>query len=172
MKSWSFYLSFIIPISVVVGYTLGGIFSFLTPFILFVLIPITDLLESTNNVDFTMGLNGIPQDNINFKIIPILYAIIQVTLVLWAAYIVGTQELTSPEMVGLTISVGSTTGAVGFTVAHELIHKSNIVQRTLGQAVLLVANYLHFYLEHRIGHHTNVCTPKDPSSARCGEFNN
>lgn len=165
MKVALFYLTFTVPASVVCGFLLGGVYTFLTPLLLFVLIPIIDLLDKKDYEKPAIS----DANNLNFRIIPILYAVLQIALVIGGGYIVGTQNLSTLEWIGFVSSVGISTGAIGFTAAHELIHKKNILEKSLGKSLLLVANYLHFYIEHRIGHHNNVCTPVDPSSARLGE---
>ena len=39
----------------------------------------------------------------------------------------------------------------------------------MAQALLLPSLYMHFYIEHNIGHHKHVATPEDPSTARYNE---
>jgi alkane 1-monooxygenase len=98
-----------------------------------------------------------------------LAAPVLVGLVIWASWVVTHRGLTPVELAGLLISVGICTGGLGITVAHELIHKASWFDRRLGQLLLLNVGYMHFYIEHLIGHHGRVATPEDPASARLGE---
>jgi alkane 1-monooxygenase len=43
MTVLAYYLIFLVPISVVMGYSLGGAFTFLTPIFVFGVIPVLDL---------------------------------------------------------------------------------------------------------------------------------
>ena len=61
------------------------------------------------------------------------------------------------------------TGAVGFAVAHEYVHRSHLWQRAMGVCLLVQLNYGHFRVEHVFGHHRNVATPEDPATARRNE---
>jgi alkane 1-monooxygenase len=90
-------------------------------------------------------------------------------LVLFAAWQVSQRAFEWWELAGLVLSVGVCSGGVGITVAHELIHKTNWLERSLGQLLLLHALYMHFTIEHLIGHHGRVATKDDPASARLGE---
>jgi alkane 1-monooxygenase len=78
-------------------------------------------------------------------------------------------EATLNTIIGTTISAGIITGSIGITVSHELIHKNNQFEQTLGKITLASIGYLHFYTEHLHGHHKRVSTPEDPASARYGE---
>ena len=66
-------------------------------------------------------------------------------------------------------STGFSTGILGITAAHELIHRKQKYFQWLGIWNLFLANYTHFFIEHRLGHHFKVGTPEDPATARYGE---
>eukprot|EP00924_Labyrinthula_sp_SR-Ha-C_P010693 snap_masked-scaffold_49-processed-gene-1.63-mRNA-1 protein AED:0.16 eAED:0.16 QI:0/-1/0/1/-1/1/1/0/510 len=57
-------------------------------------------------------------------------------------------------------------GAIGITIAHELVHKSSKLEKFLGNLLLCNVNYMHWGQEHLDGHHAHVATPKDPASAK------
>ena len=61
-------------------------------------------------------------------------------------------------------------GTFGINVAHELGHRKNKFEQTLAKISLLSSLYMHFFIEHNKGHHKNVATPNDPSSARYNEW--
>ena len=58
---------------------------------------------------------------------------------------------------------------LGFTLAHEFIHRHSNTERIAGYLLLLQNNYLHYGIEHIWGHHVYACTPEDPVTARMGE---
>jgi alkane 1-monooxygenase len=65
--------------------------------------------------------------------------------------------------------MGATMGGSNINVAHELLHKDNLVDKLTGMLTLSKCFYMHFVIEHVFGHHRNVATPKDPATARKGE---
>lgn len=73
------------------------------------------------------------------------------------------------DIAGRIGSMGMLCGVFGINVGHELGHRVNWSEQTLAQAALLTSLYMHFFIEHNKGHHKNVATPQDPSSARYNE---
>jgi alkane 1-monooxygenase len=77
--------------------------------------------------------------------------------------------LSGLELTGRIIAMGLLCGTFGINVGHELGHRKNLYERNLAKLLLLTSLYMHFYIEHNKGHHKNVSTHEDPSSARKGE---
>lgn len=73
------------------------------------------------------------------------------------------------EITGRIFSMGLLCGTFGINVAHELGHRIKRFEQILSKALLLTSLYMHFFIEHNKGHHKNVATPEDPSSARYNE---
>jgi alkane 1-monooxygenase len=73
------------------------------------------------------------------------------------------------EITGCIFSMGLLCGTFGINVAHELGHRVNKYEQVFAKALLLTSLYMHFFIEHNKGHHKNVATPEDPSSARYNE---
>jgi len=65
--------------------------------------------------------------------------------------------------------VGVITGAVGFIAAHELIHRTQTLDRAIGACMLTLCCYPCFFRAHIYGHHQTVGTADDPATARPGE---
>jgi alkane 1-monooxygenase len=66
--------------------------------------------------------------------------------------------------------MGLLCGVFGINVGHELGHRVNKTEQFLAKSLLLTSLYMHFFVEHNKGHHKNVATREDPSSARYGEM--
>ena len=73
------------------------------------------------------------------------------------------------EVTGRIFTMGLLCGTFGINVAHELGHRVNLYEQVFAKALLLTSLYMHFFIEHNKGHHKNVATPHDPSSARYNE---
>ena len=54
-------------------------------------------------------------------------------------------------------------------LAHELGHRQSWGEQFLSKLMLLTTLMMHFFIEHNRGHHKNVATFEDPSTARKGE---
>ncbi len=80
-----------------------------------------------------------------------------------------TETLAWWEIAGRIGSMGLLCGTFGINIGHELGHRVNHFEQGLAKASLLTSLYMHFFIEHNKGHHKNVATPMDPSSARYNE---
>jgi alkane 1-monooxygenase len=98
-----------------------------------------------------------------------LYALAQLIVLLGALYVAAEASLGWFGFMGLASGIGIMTGTGGITAAHELIHRRRRSERGLGLALLAMASYLHFRIQHVEGHHRYVGTDDDPVSARRGE---
>ena len=97
-----------------------------------------------------------------------LYIIVPLQYAALAFFLFSMQEegLTGWEKAGRIASMGLLCAAFGINVGHELGHRRLLYERNLAKVLLLTSLYMHFYIEHNKGHHKNVSTKEDPSSAR------
>jgi alkane 1-monooxygenase len=101
----------------------------------------------------------------------ILFAYVPLqTYILWVALgALGNPAWSRLDQLGLALSVGTMTGAIGITAAHELIHRRTAIEKEMGLWLLLQVSYLVFEIEHIRAHHRFVATPRDTSTAKKGE---
>lgn len=76
-------------------------------------------------------------------------------------------DLTS--LVGHITAMGVSCGSLAINIAHELGHRPNGMYQRLAQGLLVTTLYGQFFIDHNLGHHKNVATPEDASTARYGE---
>jgi len=169
MKAWKYTIAYLIPLTAVAGTLAGGIFTFLTPFTVFVLVPLLDMLVGTDSANPTADELTRLQNRLSFRLVLYLFVPVQLGLIMFGAAVFANGVLTLLERAGLVLSVGIVTGGVGITIAHELAHKKRRLDIYLGRALLMSVCYMHFEIEHNLGHHVRVATPDDPASARFGE---
>ncbi|MDC0074099.1 alkane 1-monooxygenase [Alphaproteobacteria bacterium] len=166
LRVFLYFISFSLPISVIIGLHVGGVFTFFTVFLGYVILPVFDLLIGRDEK------RGLQENSIKFapvlKIISWLALPVQIGVLLYCFWHISYYKLSAIEYVGLIISAGISSGAFGITVAHELIHQ-RYFERILSRLILFTVCYPHFCIEHVHGHHINVGTPKDPASARIGQ---
>lgn len=169
LKDLKYLMAYIVPFLTFIGLVNGGVWSFATVGFAFVIVPVLELLmpRSTGNYSdeevSNRGANGF-FDLLLYLNLPILYG----ALVLFGINSLG-GNYDLNEMIGLVLSMGILLGTSGINVGHELGHRDSQVEQFLAKMLLLPALYMHFYIEHNRGHHKNVATPEDPSSARYDE---
>ncbi len=169
MSVLPYYIAYVLPATVVLGVQLGGGFTFLTLFVVFCLVPLLDAVLGGDDRNPTPDEMAVLEARWSFRMVLYLYVPVQLGLIVWGASMVSKQHLSWLEIAGVTASVGIVAGGLGITIAHELAHKRTSLERSLGKLLLLSVSYMHFYIEHNIGHHTKVATPDDPATARFGE---
>jgi alkane 1-monooxygenase len=161
-----FWLAYLLPPVVIISIHNHGWFTAIPIATLFVLLPMTDWLS---------GVAPIPRSapdlafNKWFRAVTWLWVPVQVGLLAWLVRTVPMEQLGAFENIAAAVSVGATTGAIGITFAHELIHRRQGHERAMGNVLLASVTYPHFAIEHVKGHHRHVGTPRDPATARLGE---
>jgi alkane 1-monooxygenase len=160
-------IGFVLPPIIVCSVWLGGGWTFLPLVVVYGLLPLAD--RSPNPRNPTPETERDLGSNPRFRAITWVWVPVQAGLLGWVLVTAGSGRLSALEMVGLTLSTGITTGGMGITFAHELIHRPGRFERWLGQALLAMVWYMHFAIEHVHGHHRHVGTPRDPATARLGE---
>ncbi|MEZ4237887.1 MAG: alkane 1-monooxygenase [Myxococcota bacterium] len=90
-------------------------------------------------------------------------------LVVVAAALATVPHRPAWESVLLLAGVGVMTGAGGITIAHELVHRTTRGDRALAEILMTTVSYPWWLVEHVLGHHRWVGTPRDPATARLGE---
>ena len=162
-------LGFLLPFAIAAGVRLGGAWTFLPVALLLLALPAIDALSGLNVANAGDEARDLA-DNPAFRAITWAWTIVQPLLLWWTLRQVATGTLSPIELTGLALSVGLTTGAVGVTFAHELVHRPGRFERALGEILVATTSYTHFCIEHVYGHHRFVGTPRDPATARFGEW--
>ncbi|MBQ0897763.1 alkane 1-monooxygenase [Micromonospora sp. U56] len=147
----------------------GGAWAWwLTPVVVFGLIPVVDLLIGDDRRN--PPEEAVPRLSadgyyrwLTYLYLPTQYAALVLCCAVWAR-----GDLSWLAAAGLVASVGVVNG-IAINTAHELGHKRETAERWLSKVALAPTGYGHFYVEHNRGHHTRVATPEDPASSRLGE---
>lgn len=141
---------------------------FFAPFFVYGVIPVADYLVGTDSSNAPDSVLEALEDDPYYRWCTYLFVPAQYIVIVWAAWLVGSDELGWVALAGLTWSVGILSG-VGINTAHELGHKRPEHEKRLAKIALAPVAYGHFFVEHNKGHHRRVATPEDPASARMGE---
>lgn len=147
----------------------GTLGLFITPLFIFVLIPLADAALGRDR------RNPAPDAEAALLARPAYRALVwatlpvQLALVLSAAYLASHRPLGGRALADLLLSVGLMSGINGINAAHELVHRAGRGERLAGHLLLWLNGYLHWAIEHVLGHHRWVATPRDPATARRGE---
>ncbi len=167
LKDSRFLLALTAAAAAPTGHWLGA---YWYPFLVYwVVVPLVDMLigrsASPSSAEEMRRLEANPF----FRFVLHAWVPLQLGLIGWGAWLVGSGGVRGFDGVLFTLSIGLATGGVGITLAHELGHKRSALDRFLSRVLLVSVSYGHFTVEHNRGHHVRVATPEDPASARYGE---
>lgn len=169
MKDLKYLVAYIVPVLCVLGIMKGGLWLFVTPVVIFIVVPLIELVMPSLKSNLSEEHKETKLKNKFFDLIlwlnvPIIYGVL-----FYGLYTFSITSYNSYEIVGFLFSLGIVAGSNGINVAHELGHRQDSWERFLGKALLLPSHYMHFYVEHNYGHHLKAATPDDPASARFNE---
>jgi len=159
-----------LPIVVAIAFVLSGPWVFLPVVYAFGFLPLAELLVGTDRTNLTSAEKELRKKDSLFDWMLYLIVPMQFGFLFWFLSIIGSSNMWSAEWWGRVLSMGIMCGVFGINVAHELGHRQTKAEQLMAKALLLTSLYMHFFIEHNYGHHRNVSTPEDPSSARKGEW--
>lgn len=134
-----------------------------------VLMPLVELFISPDNKNLTAAEEELVKKDSVYDWLLYIIVILQFGALFLFLNSMKTGNLLWWETAGRICSMGLLCGTFGINVAHELGHRVNKYEQFLAKSLLLTSLYMHFFIEHNKGHHKNVATPEDPSSARLNE---
>ena len=169
LKDTKYLIAYLLPLTCWYGLQNGSYWSPGAFYLAFIILPLLELIlpkskengaaeseEKRSNIfifDFLLWLN-----------LPILYG-----LMFFLFYQIQQGNISGWEIPFAILNVGMVAGSCGINVAHELGHRSNKFEQFIAKLLLLPELYMHFFIEHNLGHHKNVATDADPASSRLGE---
>ncbi|GJD07347.1 Alkane 1-monooxygenase 1 [Galdieria sulphuraria] len=133
----------------------------------FVLVPILDLMFGKDYTNPSEEDEKFYKYNFQYTLPLLLWLPSELFLITKAAkYLNG--DITFAYWLSSTIAVGLCSG-IGIACAHELGHIPSRLCSFFSKGLLLSACYGSFAIEHNYGHHKNVGTDKDPTTAKLNE---
>ncbi|MFN3939959.1 MAG: alkane 1-monooxygenase [Chitinophagales bacterium] len=169
MRYLKYLAAYTIPLSAVLSLYFGGIMSYCTLFYSFLFLPVLELLLPADNknmeaMEEELAKKDKVYDWLLYWNVPILYFIL-----IYFLFRISDNSLAWWEQLGMVTAMGLCCGVIGINVGHELGHRVHNAERFIAKLLLLSSLYMHFYIEHNLGHHKRVGTEQDPSSAKYNE---
>jgi alkane 1-monooxygenase len=158
-----------LPLLAYISFTSRGWITYAPILEAFLLVPLVELLIKPDPENLDETEEHLRNKNMIYDLM--LYIMVPVQFLLLYIFLSTVNEpgLLPYERLGRLTAMGLLCGVIGINVAHELGHRNKPFERILAKSLLMTSLYMHFYIEHNRGHHRNVATPHDPSSARYGE---
>jgi alkane 1-monooxygenase len=167
-RAWPYWLTLSFVPLIGIAVTQGGWAIALVPFYGWVLMP---LLDTVFGKDLRNPDPNTPEEDLFwFRLLTMIWFPIQFCMLFGTLYyLTHVASYSTAETLAIMFAIGVTTGTVGIVYAHELFHKSNWLERNLGDLLMALVLYGHFRTEHLLVHHPWVGTPRDTVTARYNE---
>ncbi len=98
-----------------------------------------------------------------------LHVLLQPVCVGTFVYAIVKQIHDDHTVFAMALSMSVYTGSGAIVVAHELIHRKNLMSQLAGKFLLFTAGNFYFFIEHLRVHHKWVGTERDPATAKRGQ---
>lgn len=169
MKDFKYLGAYLVPLASFLSIYFGGPFVFGAFIFLYVAVPILEMSLPQSTANYTDNeedtqLSKSVFDVLLYLNVPLIFAVLGFYL-----FTMMDPGLLLYERFGMTLSMGILLG-YGINVAHELGHRNQAFERFLSKLTLLPNLYMHFIIEHNMGHHKHVSTDLDPASSKYGEW--
>ena len=150
------------------SFTQKGVFCYSTFIYAYACIPIIELFMKNDDSYALSAQKALAKESISYDVV--LYMSVATQIALLGLFLFSLQDpsLVAFDIVGRILSMGLLT-TFAINLGHELGHHDSLKDQFLAKIMLLTSLMMHFFIEHNRGHHKNVATLEDPSTARKNE---
>ena len=171
MSKFKYFAAFIIPLLGLLTFNTSGIMAYLGLFTLYVFVPILEQILPKNTYNLNEFEKAIAKKDVFFDFV--LYLSVPLHLFVTYQFLITVSNTALPlsDIIACVLMMGTILGVNGINIGHELGHKTNVfIKRILAHTMLLTALQNHFIPYHNGGHHRDVGTPADFTSAKEGDI--
>lgn len=170
MGKFKYFAAFIIPLLALLAFNTTGIIAYTGVFVLYVLVPVVEQFFPPDRYNFDKAEKELAEEDQLYDWV--MYLMVPVHLYVFYAFLNAITEpnLALSDTMARIFMMGTVLGVVGINVGHELGHKTkDIVKQFFAQVLLTTAVQNHFVPYHNGGHHKDIGTPADLTSAKKGD---
>jgi alkane 1-monooxygenase len=153
-----------------ISFSSNGLACWLALIYAWIIIPLAELFIKQDETNMQQAEEDLAKQNKAYDYVLYSIVVVQFIALFYFLQSMTQNNLSSSDKVARVFTMGLLCGSFGINVGHELGHRVNKFEQTLAKLLLMTSLYMHFFIEHNKGHHKNVATPEDPSSARRGEM--
>jgi alkane 1-monooxygenase len=169
MRALKYLLALQVPVLVGLSLYLPGIWSFTVLIYAFGLIPLVELVFKGSDKNLNDIEEEVARKDSLYDLMIYINVPVQLGLMAYFLYLMAYVDLSYTELIGNTIAMGLSCTSLGINVAHELGHRKASHEQFMAKILLWSTSYMHFIIEHNLGHHKRVSTDEDPASSFKGQ---
>jgi alkane 1-monooxygenase len=170
MRKFKYFGAYLIPLFGLFTFKSTGIYAFFGLFFLYVLVPILEQILPLSSYNLKKAEKELAKESSFFDLT--LYLLVPLHLFVIYSFLitVSSAAISALDLTACVLMMGTILGVNGINVGHELGHKINHpFKMFLAHVMLTTSIQNHFVTYHNSGHHRDVGTPEDFSSAKQGD---
>lgn len=170
MAKFKYFFAFITPLLGMYTFNTTGILAYLGVFSLYVLIPVFEMILPVDGYNLTSVEKELAQKNTFYDLVLYLSVPLHVFVCYQFLLTISDQTLPVSDTIACILMMGTILGVNGINIGHELGHKTHHkLKQFFAHVLLLTSLQNHFITYHNSGHHRDVATPNDLTSAKEGD---
>ena len=170
MSKFKYIGAFISPLLALLSFQLSGIFAFTAIFSLYVFVPILEYILPLDSYNLTKNEKELAKEDKFYDWILYLLVPLQLFVIYVYLHKISNPEILTIDLVAYSLSMGTILGVNGINGGHELGHKTDEPFKLfLAHVLLMTSLQNHFMTYHNSGHHKDVATPNDLTTAKKGQ---
>ena len=170
MGKIKYFAAYLIPLLALLTFSTTGVYAYFGIVFLYVIVPIIEQVFPPNSYNFVETEKELAKEDVFYDWV--LYLMVPLHLFVMYAFLASISDstLATSDIIARVFMMGTILGVIGINVGHELGHKTkNPLKQLLAQILLTTAIQNHFVPYHNGGHHKDIGTPEDPTSAKKGD---
>ncbi|MFT6700018.1 MAG: alkane 1-monooxygenase, partial [Porticoccaceae bacterium] len=170
MRKFKYFGAYLIPLFGLFTFNSTGIYAFFGLFFLYILVPVLEQILPLNSYNLNKAEKELAKESSFFDLT--LYLLVPLHLFVIYSFLitVSSAGISTLDLTAYVLMMGTILGINGINVGHELGHKTNQpFKMFLAHVMLTTSIQNHFVTYHNSGHHRDIGTPEDLSSAKQGD---
>lgn len=170
MGKIKYFGAYIVPLLGLLTFSTTGIYAYSGLIFLYVLVPILEIIIPPNTYNLNSTEKELAREDFFYDLVIYLLIPIHLFVIYYFLVTISDPALTTSDLIARVLMMGTILGVNGINIGHELGHKTNNpLKQVLAQLMLTTSVQNHFLPYHNGGHHKDVGTPEDLTSAKKGD---
>lgn len=170
MGKFKYFGAFIIPLLGLISFSTTGILAYTGIIFLYVMVPVMEMIFTPDRYNLEETERELAREDFFYDLVLYLMVPLHLYVIYYFLTTIDDPFLTTSDIVARVLTMGTILGVIGINVGHELGHKTRSVwKQFFAHVFLTTAVQNHFVPYHNGGHHKDIGTPKDLTSAEKGD---
>jgi len=170
MGKIKYFAAYVVPLLALITLNVTGVFAYFGIFCLYVLVPIIEQIISPDRYNLVEAEKELAKEDFFYDLVLYLTVPLHLFVLYYFLITISDPGLTNADIIARVFMTGTLLGVFGINIGHELGHKTNNLWKQFSAQVLLTTSMQnHFIPYHNGGHHRDIGTPADLTSAKKGD---